>query len=482
MTSCIYSSCSSFHESSSSGGKALWHKLSKQGLPLPQVSCDTLLGAYLLGPGQKDFSLKGTLAACGLDSAALSEQGMLSLLGDMEQPLSRVLFEMEKTGFRVDRQVLDELGRAFTKELEDCREQVYALTGESGFNLQSPRQLGEVLFEKLGLPSGRKSKTGAYSTDAEVLEELAPLHPAIEPLLRYRKLSKLMGTYVDGLRPLIDAGGRVHTTFDQTATVTGRISSLEPNLQNIPVRTAQGREIRHAFVAKEGCVLVDADYSQIELRVLAHLSGDPAMIDAFQRGQDIHRRTAAEIAGVSMDEVTADMRARAKATNFGVVYGISSFGLARNAGIGRKEAQDFIDRYFERYPLVKRFMDESVRLGYERGYTQTLFGRRRALPELQSPNRNVRAFGERAAMNTPVQGTAADIIKLAMVEVRRALLSEGFESRLILQVHDELILECPEDEKERAMALLKRVMEGVTELSVPLLCDADCAKSWYEAK
>lgn len=479
------------------GAKALWHELSRLGASLPEVEMDTLIGAYLLDPGQKDFTLSGALAKTGLtltpdaygvmclarcQRSALEADGMMELMQTIEQPLTRVLFEMEKEGFQVDKAVLSELGAAFTKELEDCREQVYRLTGVNGFNLQSPKQLGEVLFDKLGLPAKKKGKTGTYSTDAEVLEELQALHPAIEPLLRYRKLSKLMGTYVDGLKPLIDAGGRVHTTFDQTATVTGRISSLEPNLQNIPVRTQQGREIRKAFVTKDGYVLVDADYSQIELRVLAHLSGDPAMIDAFQKGQDIHQRTAAEIAGVAMDQVTPDMRSRAKATNFGVVYGISSFGLARNAGISRKEAQDFIDRYFERYPKVKQFMDQCVRLGYERGYTQTLFGRRRELPELQSPNRNVRNFGERAAMNTPVQGTAADIIKLAMVRARKALMDEGLKGRLILQVHDELIIESPIDECEKTQALLRRVMEGVCELSVPLCSEVSSAKNWYEAK
>ena len=300
-------------------------------------------------------------------------------------------------------------------------------------------------------------------------------------MLRYRKLSKLQSTYVDGLRKLRGRDGRVHTTFDQTATVTGRISSMEPNLQNIPIRTDEGREIRRAFVAGEGNVLLDADYSQIELRVLAHLSGDEAMCDAFLRNQDIHTRTAAEIHGVSMDEVTPEMRRAAKATNFGIVYGISGFGLARNAGISRPEANRFIERYFERYPGVRAFMDECVRLGYERGYAETMFHRRRELFELGSSNRNVRSFGERAAMNTPVQGTAADIIKLAMVQVERRLEAEGLKARLILQVHDELVVECPIEEAPRASALLQEVMEHIVTLRVPLIAQVSQGKDWEAA-
>ncbi len=484
------------------GRKSLLHRLCALGLPLPAPGGDTMIGAYLLRPGQKSFTLAATLCAEGLrvedepappdawdvyrlfaaQQGRLAAQGLAELLSDIELPLTDTLFHMERVGFCVDGQVLVALGKVFQQELEASRDAVYRLTGVEGFNLNSPRQLGEVLFEKLGLPAGKKSKQGAYSTDAEVLEKLLPLHPAIEPLLSYRKLSKLMGTYIDGLQKLIDPSGRVHTTFDQTAAVTGRISSLEPNLQNIPVRTPEGREIRKAFVAREGCVLLDADYSQIELRVLAHLSGDPAMIDAFRKGQDIHARTAAEIAGVPIGEVTPDMRSHAKATNFGVVYGISGFGLSRNAGISRKDAQAFIDRYFERYPKVKAFMDECVRLGYERGYSETMLHRRRPLPELQSPNRNIRAFGERAAMNTPVQGTAADLIKLAMVRVEKRLMEGGYEARLILQVHDELVVECPVAEQQAVAALLKETMEGVSALSVPLLAEVGVGKSWYESK
>ena len=407
---------------------------------------------------------------------------MLALLTRLEQPLTRTLLDMEQIGFTVDRAVLAALGRTFAEESDNARADVIRLTGADDFNLNSPKQLAEVLFDKLGLPSGKKGKAGARSVDAEVLEGLIPLHPAIEPLLAYRKLVKLNGTYIDGLQRLTDAGGRVHTTFDQTAAVTGRISSLEPNLQNIPVRSEQGREIRRAFVARPGCTLLDADYSQIELRVLAHMSGDPAMRDAFLRGQDIHARTAAEVAGVPIEAVTGDMRRRAKAVNFGIVYGISGFGLARNIGVSRREADEFIQRYFERYPDVKRFMDDCVRTGYERGYVQTLFGRRRPLPELSSLNRNVRSFGERAAMNTPVQGSAADLIKLAMVRVHDALLAGGYEARLILQVHDELVVECPLTEVAPVSALLQSCMQNVAALAVPLVAEVGVGESWFDAK
>ena len=358
---------------------------------------------------------------------------------------------------------------------------MYTHTGVRDFNLNSPRQLGDILFNKLGLPAPAKKGATGYSTSAEVLENLLPLHPAIEPLLRYRKMAKLQSTYIDGLKKLRGADGRVHTTFDQTATVTGRISSMEPNLQNIPIRTEEGREIRRAFVASEGCILLDADYSQIELRVLAHMSGDEAMCDAFQKGQDIHTRTAAEIHGVEMEAVTPEMRRSAKAVNFGIVYGISGFGLARNAHISRKDADYFIKTYFERYPGVRQFMDDCVAQGRETGYAATLFGRRRELFELSSANRNVRSFGERAAMNTPVQGTAADIIKLAMVRVAQRLKEGGYKARLILQVHDELVVECPHEEAAAVSKLLQETMESVTTLKVPLVAEVSQGKDWDSA-
>ena len=481
------------------GAKEILSLLDRCHLPLPKIRRDTMIAAWLLHTAQKGYALDISLAAeygpdapqtpTAYDVYALSlrqeerlrARGLMSLIEDMEQPLTRVLFNMEREGFLVDGRVLGELGAWFGREVEECREAVYSLTGVPDFNLNSPKQLGEVLFDKLGLPAPQKKSQRGYSTSAEVLENLIPYHPAIEPLLRYRKMSKLQSTYIEGLQKLRGQDGRVHTTFDQTATVTGRISSLEPNLQNIPIRTEEGREIRRAFVAGEGCVLLDADYSQIELRVLAHLSGDPAMCDGFLKGQDVHTRTAAEIHGISIHEVTPEMRRAAKAINFGIVYGISGFGLARNTRISRKEADHFIQMYFERYPGVRAFMDECVRSGRELGYAQTLFGRRRELFELASPNRNVRSFGERAAMNTPVQGTAADIIKLAMVRVAQRLKEGGYRARLILQVHDELVVECPLDEADEVSELLRATMEGVVALKVPLVAEVSRGKDWEQA-
>ena len=333
----------------------------------------------------------------------------------------------------------------------------------------------------MNLPHGKKTTRG-YSTDAETLEKLSDLHPCIEPILKYRQVVKLNSTYIDALLRKMDLTGRVHTSFDQTGTATGRISSSEPNLQNIPVRTEMGREIRKAFITRPGCVLADADYSQIELRVMAHFSGDHAMVDAFQRGQDIHARTAAEVYGVPIEQVTKEMRSSAKAVNFGLVYGISEFGLARNIGVSRKQAADFIARYFDRYPGVKKFMDGAVKQGYDQGYAVTMMGRRRQLPELKSGNANVRNFGERAAMNTPVQGTAADIIKLAMVRVHHALKKEGLQARLILQVHDELLIEAPREEQAQVESILRACMEQVFSLAVPLVAEVKTGESWYETK
>ncbi len=480
------------------GAKAFLHQLSRYRLPLPRVQRDTMIAAYLLHTALKGYDFAQVMTAetgaapeapTAWDVYALSlrqtarieARGLNALLFEMEQPLTRVLFEMEREGFLVDGEVLADLGEWFTREVNECREAVYELTGVRNFNLNSPRQLGEILFDKLGLPTPAKKGATGYSTSAEVLEGLIPYHPAIEPLLRYRKMAKLQSTYIDGLQKLRERDGRVRTTFDQTATVTGRISSMEPNLQNIPIRTEEGREIRRAFVAGEGNILLDADYSQIELRVLAHMSGDEAMCDAFNRNQDIHTRTAAEIHGVPMDEVTPDMRRSAKAVNFGIVYGISGFGLARNAHISRKEADYFIQMYFDRYPGVRRFMDDCVELGKQKGYAETLFGRRRELFELASSNRNVRSFGERAAMNTPVQGTAADIIKLAMVRVSEKLREGGYKARLILQVHDELVVECPLAEADEVSALLQQTMESVIALKVPLVAEVSRGKDWESA-
>ena len=451
------------------------------------VRDDALLSDWLLDPlkSAKERKFDGGAAdlwrLCDEHNAALEAEGMTALYREMELPLMGVLLSMEREGFMVDRRFLEEMGVELTAAETRLREEIIAETGGVPFNLNSTKQLGEVLFERLKLPSGRKTSRG-WSTDADTLEGLRGQHPAIEKLLEYRRVTKLNATYIVGLTEKIDRDGRVRSLFDQTATVTGRLSSNEPNLQNIPVRTEEGRRIRRAFIARPGWLLVDADYSQIELRILAHLSGDENMIDAFVKGQDIHARTAAEVYGVPLEAVTPQMRSASKAVNFGIVYGISDFGLARNIGVSRKEAAEFIERYFARYPGVKRFMDSAVADGKALGYAQTMFGRRRPLPELQSSNYNVRSFGERAAMNTPVQGAAADIIKLAMVRVFEALRAEKMRSRLILQVHDELIVECPPEEAGRAQALLTDCMENVTALKVPLRADAHCAESWFDAK
>ena len=475
-------------------GKTWLKRLDRAGLPLPdRFAWDTMLGAYLLNPQEKSYRMSalcpdlpedaGTLCSLAAwQKKQVEADGMEALMRDVEMPLSFVLFRMEKAGFSVDTDFLRKLGKKYAAEIDLRRREVITAAGGEAFNLNSPQQLGEVLFERMKLPHGKKTSKG-YSTSAEVLEGLRFDAPEIiEPLLRYRQLAKLNGTYVEGLLPLVDAGGRVHSTFDQTATATGRISSSEPNLQNIPVRTEEGREIRQAFLPREGWILLDADYSQIELRLMAHFSGDEALLEAFRNGEDIHTRTASEIFDVPKDWVTPELRSRAKAVNFGLIYGISGFGLSRNTGVSQREAREFIDKYFRKYPGVKRFMDEFAAEGLRNGYARTLMGRRRYLPELQSPKAPIREFGKRAAMNTPVQGTAADIIKLAMVRVDKALREAGMRSRLILQVHDELLLECPPEEAEQAAALLKEAMEGAMELQVPLVAEVHQGKNWAEAK
>ena len=474
-------------------GKALLHMLDHCGAAIPDsFGWDTMLAAYLLNPQEKSYRLgalcpdmpedAGTLCALAAwQKSRVEEDGMMRLMREVEQPLSFVLFRMEQAGFTVNSGFLRDLGKRYTEEINEKREQVIAAAGHP-FNLNSTQQLGEVLFEEMNLPHGKKTSKG-YSTSVEVLEGLRFDAPEIiEPLLRYRQLTKLNSTYVEGLLRLVDGKGRVHSTFDQTATATGRISSSEPNLQNIPVRTEEGREIREAFLPRDGWVLLDADYSQIELRLMAHFSGDPALIDAFRKGEDIHARTASEIFDVPPEWVTPELRSRAKAVNFGLIYGISGFGLSRNTGVSRKEAAAFIEKYFKTYPGVKRFMDRTASEGAERGYAETLMGRRRYLPELRSPKAPVREFGKRAAMNTPVQGTAADIIKLAMVRVDRALREAGLRSRLILQVHDELLLECPPEETEQAAALLQEAMEDAIGLQVPLVAEVHQGVNWAEAK
>ncbi|MCQ2457194.1 MAG: DNA polymerase I [Clostridia bacterium] len=475
-------------------GKSLLHALKKADAELPEAfEWDTMLGAYLLDPQQKSYRLQALAPDEPADARAVyrlylrqqsrvRREGMEKLMLEVELPLSGVLFRMEDCGFRVDTAFLRELGDRYIKETARLKDEIFAACGTPPFNLNSTQQLGEVLFDKLGLPHGKKTSKG-YSTSAEVLEGLRYTAPdVIEPLLRYRQLTKLNGTYVEGVLPLTDRAGRVHSWFDQTSTATGRLSSSEPNLQNIPVRTEEGREIRRAFVPEDGWVLVDADYSQIELRLMAHFSGDPAMTDAFMKGQDVHARTASEIFDVAPENVTPELRSRAKAVNFGLIYGISGFGLSRNTGVTRKEAAEFIDRYFEKYPGAKRFMDDACEAGIKNGYAVTLMGRRRYLPELKDTKATVREFGKRAAMNTPIQGTAADIIKLAMVRVDRALRENNMRSRLILQVHDELILECPPEEAGKAAELLKAAMEGAIALKVPLEAEIHTGATWAEAK
>lgn len=470
-------------------GKHLLHTLADQGQPLPEIAFDTMLAAYVLNPQEKSYHLSafGDADASGVwtlwkrQQKQMKELGVEQLYRKIELPLLNVLFDMEREGFRVDADVLREIGARLSQRENELRESIYTLCGVGEFNINSPKQLGDVLFNRLGLKTGRKTSKG-FSTDAETLENLRDAHPAIPDILEYRQVSKLHGTYIDALIRKMDGEGRIHTFFDQTGTATGRISSAEPNLQNIPVRTDLGREIRRAFVASPGCVLIDADYSQIELRILAHFSGDHAMVDAFRQGQDIHARTAAEVAGIAIADVTPQMRSHAKAVNFGLVYGISDFGLARNTGMTRREAAAFIERYFAAYPGVKAFMEQKKAEGYAQGEVRTLFGRVRKLPELKSSNFNMRNFGERAAMNTPVQGTAADIIKLAMVRVHEALKKGGYQSKLILQVHDELIIEAPEAEGAAVARLLQECMENVITLSVPLVAEVKTGHSWYETK
>ncbi len=476
--------------------KRLRHAAARYGISMRGVAFDAMLADYLLHAIHPADSLK-TLAGERLKledagaaalmrlypamRAEMEEKELKKLYDEVELPLVEVLFDMEREGFALDREELTRLSLRFHARSDELAREIYGHAGAE-FNILSTKQLGEVLFDRLQLPVMKKTKTG-YSTDSEVLESLYDLHPIVPLILEYRTLSKLSSTFVDGLLALIRSEtGRVHTSFNQNVTATGRISSTEPNLQNIPVRTDIGRDIRKAFIASEGRVLVDADYSQIELRLLAAMSGDAGMIRAFLDGADIHRRTAAEVFGVPFDEVTSAQRGAAKAVNFGIVYGISDFGLSRQLGISRKEAARYIELYFARYPGVQAFLKKCVEDGRRAGCAKTLMGRRRELPELSSGNFNTRSFGERVAMNMPIQGTAADIIKLAMVRVHRALREGGFKARLILQIHDELIIDAPIDEASRVEKLLADCMEGVMELAVPLRADVRTGHSWYDTK
>ncbi|AEG14207.1 DNA polymerase I [Desulfofundulus kuznetsovii DSM 6115] len=487
------------------GKSALW-LLQKHGLALNNLAFDTMVAAYLLNPASANQELadlalehlKVVLPARGEEALAaradviwrlselLAEKLRLAemerLYYEVELPLVAVLADMEMTGVAVDKQYLEEMSRELEIKLAAIAEQIYQLAGEQ-FNINSTRQLGYILFEKLELPVIKKTKT-SYSTDASVLEELAGAHPIVPLVLEYRQLMKLKSTYVDGLAALINPEtGRLHTTFHQTVTATGRLSSSDPNLQNIPIRMEEGRKIRRVFIPRrEGNLILTADYSQIELRILAHMAGDPNLLEAFRQGQDIHTRTAAEVFGVAITEVTADMRGRAKAVNFGIVYGISDFGLARDINVSRQEARQYIENYFARYAGVKAFIERTIQQAREKGYVTTLLNRRRYLPDLFSANRNVRMFGERTAINTPIQGSAADIIKLAMVRIHRELKDRGLATRMILQVHDELIFDMPAGELPEVSELVRRHMENALVLDVPLVVDMKLGPNWYEVK
>ena len=475
--------------------KHLRHLAARQDIALRCHIFDAMIADYLLNAIRPSGSLRvlcqqrlsverGDAAALFLLQqpmlAELAKLDMQSLYTDMELPLSLVLYGMEREGFLVDESILRELQAQFGTRAAALADEIYRHAGRE-FNILSPKQLGEILFNELGLKGQRKTKTG-YSTDAETLETLSEEHPIVPLVLEYRFITKLKSTFVDGLLSLKSDDGRVRSQFNQCVTATGRISSTEPNLQNIPVRSAQGREIRKAFVASPGNVLVGADYSQIELRILAHISGDENMIAAFQSDADFHSIAASEVFGVPLDAVSSELRGAAKAVNFGIIYGISDFGLAKNLGIPVKKAADYIRLYFARYPGVKNYLDESVASAKEMGYAVTLFGRRRMMPELTSGNFNTRSFGERVAMNMPIQGTAADIIKLAMVRVVSALEEQALKARLILQVHDELIFDTPAAEVDRVAGIVRECMQNVTALRVPLLADVRSGRSWYDTK
>lgn len=500
--------------------------LLKLGIGINSYVFDSMIGKYLINPSQTNYDIskladeylnikikseedllgkgknkktytdltvmeRGQYASSVLESVYMLEEpildnihnyGMDNLYYDVELPLVEVLASMECYGFKIDLDIIGDLGEEFDKEIESLTGEIYDLAGEE-FNINSPKQLGEILFDKLNLPVIKKTKTG-YSTDAEVLDKLLDEHPIIEKILKYRQIIKLKSTYIDGLKSLVNKEtNRIHSSFNQTVTNTGRISSTEPNLQNIPVKTEEGREIRKAFVPEDkDYILIDGDYSQIELRVLAHISDDPNLKEAFYNDEDIHTKTASQVFDVPINEVTPLMRNRAKAVNFGIVYGISDYGLSKDLNISRKEAKEYIDGYLKNYSKVHEYMNQIVKEGKEKGYVETILHRRRYLPELKSKNYMVRSFGERIAMNTPIQGSAADIIKVAMINMYNKLKSEKLKSRLILQVHDELIIEAHVDEVERVKKMLQEVMEEAITLNVPLKVDIKVGKSWYETK
>ncbi len=500
--------------------------LLKLDIDINNMVFDTMIGQYLLNPAQSNYSInelgKEYLNIYGKDleellgkgknkkrykdlpvetraehvaqtldlihgirepiNRLIEEQEMIELYYEVELPLVEVLANMEYYGFKVDLDVLNQLGEEFQGEIDSLTKEIYTLAGKE-FNINSPKQMGEILFDELNLPVIKKTKTG-YSTDAEVLDKLKGQHEIIEKILKYRQMVKLKSTYIDGLINVVDKEtNKIHSSFNQTVTNTGRISSTEPNLQNIPIKTEEGRMIRKAFVAEdEDYILVDADYSQIELRVLAHISKDPKLMEAFYHGEDIHTKTAAEVFHIPKDEVTPLMRNRAKAVNFGIVYGISDYGLSKDLNIPRKEAKEYIDNYLKNYGMVKKYMEGIIKIGKEKGYVETILNRRRYVPELKSRNYNVRSFGERIAMNTPIQGSAADIIKVAMVKVFKELNKRNLKSRLILQVHDELIIEAYKDEVEEVKNLIKDIMENSIKLDIPLKVDLNTGDNWYESK
>ncbi len=448
---------------------------------------DMMLVAYLLNPIKaKEYDIKpGYITHMLLEDRTISlkslkDQGMEDLYKDIELPLSYVLYQCEKEGIKADRDKLTAYGESLTGRIRELEKLIHDQAGME-FNINSPKQLGEVLFEHLGYEGGKKTKSG-YSTAAEVLDKLAPDHPIVRDILEYRGLTKLKSTYADGLLDCIASDGRIHTTFNQTITATGRISSTDPNLQNIPVRTELGRQIRKCFVPEDGYVFVDADYSQIELRILAHMSQDKGLIDAYGTDADIHKITASKVFGIPLDEVTPEKRRDAKAVNFGLVYGISSFGLSQDLGISRKEASQYIEDYFKTYPGVKAFLDGAVDSAKETGYAVTMYGRRRPIPELKNSNYMMRQFGERVAMNSPIQGTAADIMKIAMIRVHEALKKSGADARILVQVHDELLLEVKQQEAEKVADLLRTEMEHAADLAVKLEVDVHTGSDWFEAK
>lgn len=483
------------------GAKPVYRFCLENGRKLKNIIADADILGYVLNTNSAEYSVERMCAEYGVPTyddlgefaeiAALAslapvmlseieKQGMTWLLNEIELPLTEVLASMEHYGVKIDKEGIKRFGETLTEEMSGIEQQIYFMAGHE-FNIGSPKQLGVVLFEEMGLPAGKKTKTG-YSTNAEVLENLRNKHEIVDLILQYRQLSKLNSTYVEGLLKVVAEDGRVHSLFKQTETRTGRISSAEPNVQNIPVRTELGRNMRKFFVAEEGKVLLDADYSQIELRILAHMSGDKNMQEGFANGMDIHTSTAAQVFDMPADMITSEMRRAAKAVNFGIVYGIGAFSLSKDIDVTVAEADRYIKNYLAKYPNVSRFMEKTVENAKAKGYAETMYGRRRTIPELKNSNKNIQAFGKRAAMNAPIQGTAADIIKIAMIKVYRRLAAEKLEARLILQVHDELIIEVSEKDAERAAAVLGEEMRGAAALDVPLTADVSKGKTWYDAK